>query len=140
MSVSVCVYVTNRAQVHAFNVLKSIFHDTSLGAEVLGLADDGLILAVNGFSSPSWAVRNACTILFGTLVSRVFGCKRVKDDGSRLNATTASVFFGRSVAYIIHFIFTSPEFSLSLSLPLPLSFFILHQFLSSLPRSDIQIP
>ena len=82
-------------QVHAFNILRALFHDTALGADVQCLAADSMELAICGFSSPSWAIRNACTLLFGTLLCRMLGCKRVRDEGSRLNSITAAQFFFR---------------------------------------------
>ena len=82
-------------QVHAFNVLQAIFHDTHLGAGAAPLAATGVVLAIRGFGSPSWAVRNACTLLFGALVTRMLGCKRVKEDSSRVNSITASQCFSR---------------------------------------------
>lgn len=44
---------TDIPQVHAFNILKAIFRDTRMGADVLGFVDHGLILAIDGFSH-SW--------------------------------------------------------------------------------------
>ena len=52
-------------QVHAINILKALYQDTSLGCGVLQYASQGTVMAVTGFTSSSWAVRNASMQLFG---------------------------------------------------------------------------
>ena len=47
------------------NILRALFRDSSLGSEILNYAEDGIILTIDGFSSPSWAIRNASQILLG---------------------------------------------------------------------------
>ena len=54
-------------QAHGMNILKMLYQDTSLGTHTLQYAGNGLILAISGFASPSWAIRNAATQLFGTV-------------------------------------------------------------------------
>ena len=39
-------------QVHAFNILRTIFMDAKLGTDVLPYVSEGFILAIKGFSSP----------------------------------------------------------------------------------------
>jgi hypothetical protein len=39
-------------QVHAFNILRTIFMDAKLGTDVLPYVSDGFVLAIKGFSSP----------------------------------------------------------------------------------------
>ncbi len=50
---------------HAINILKALYQDTSLGSGVLQYASQGTVMAVSGFASSSWAVRNASMQLFG---------------------------------------------------------------------------
>lgn len=52
-------------QVHAINILKAVYQEASLGPSVLQYASKGTIMAVSGFASSSWAVRNASMQLFG---------------------------------------------------------------------------
>ena len=52
-------------QVHAINILKALYQEASLGPSVLQYASKGTIMAVSGFASSSWAVRNASMQLFG---------------------------------------------------------------------------
>lgn len=57
--------VSLTTQVHAINILKALYQDTSLGCAVLQYASQGTVMAVTGFASSSWAVRNASMQLFG---------------------------------------------------------------------------
>lgn len=50
---------------HAINILKALYQDTSLGCGVLQYASQGTAMAVTGFASSSWAVRNASMQMFG---------------------------------------------------------------------------
>ncbi|KAJ7360154.1 hypothetical protein OS493_018142 [Desmophyllum pertusum] len=80
-------------QVHAINILKALYQDTSLGCEVLQYASQGTVMAVSGFASSSWAVRNASMQLFGSLVKRMLGQRRGTDDDSEMNTISAMDFF-----------------------------------------------
>ncbi|XP_019627525.1 PREDICTED: thyroid adenoma-associated protein homolog isoform X1 [Branchiostoma belcheri] len=82
-------------QVHALNVLRALFSDSTLGAAMLGHISDAVILAISGFSSPVWAIRNAAMQLYGTLLIRMLGPKRVRDEHSAENTITAREFFTR---------------------------------------------
>ncbi|XP_054977964.1 thyroid adenoma-associated protein isoform X2 [Sorex araneus] len=82
-------------KVHALNILRALFRDTRLGENVIPYVAEGLQAAVLGFSSPVWAVRNSSTLLFSTLITRVFGVKRGKDELSKKNRMTGSEFFSR---------------------------------------------
>ncbi|GFN94469.1 thyroid adenoma-associated protein [Plakobranchus ocellatus] len=62
-------------QSHALNILKAIFCDASLAPRVMPLLSRVVILVIEGFDSPSWAIRNAATQLISTLVTRIFGQK-----------------------------------------------------------------
>ncbi|XP_066282258.1 tRNA (32-2'-O)-methyltransferase regulator THADA-like [Branchiostoma lanceolatum] len=82
-------------QVHALNVLRALFSDSTLGSAMLGHISDAVILAISGFSSPVWAIRNAAMQLYGTLLTRMLGPKRVRDEHSAENTITAREFFTR---------------------------------------------
>ena len=86
-----------RTQTHALNILRNLFQDSNVMIDVQGMAEDAFMVAVKGFASPAWAVRNGSLLLFGALVTRLLGAKRVRDEHSRLNAVTASEFFERCV-------------------------------------------
>ncbi|CAG8489964.1 6184_t:CDS:10 [Paraglomus occultum] len=82
-------------QVHAFNSLRTIFMDARLATEVLTFVADGIMLSIRGFASHSWAIRNCSVMLFSTLVQRVFGTKKVKDEQHSINKLTGREFFSR---------------------------------------------
>nr|XP_044628256.1 thyroid adenoma-associated protein isoform X2 [Equus asinus] len=82
-------------QVHALNILRALYRDTRLGGNVIPYIADGAKAAILGFTSPVWAVRNSSTLLFSTLITRIFGVKRGKDELSKKNRMTGSEFFSR---------------------------------------------
>ena len=47
------------------NILRLLYQDTALGNDVLQFIEQGFILAVKGFASPLWSIRNAAMQLFG---------------------------------------------------------------------------
>ena len=70
MNFRLCISVIHlnfflETQVHAINILKALYQEASLGPSVLQYASKGTIMAVSGFASSSWAVRNASMQLFG---------------------------------------------------------------------------
>ncbi|XP_006839467.1 PREDICTED: thyroid adenoma-associated protein [Chrysochloris asiatica] len=82
-------------QVHALNILRALFRDTRLGENIIPYVADGAKAAILGFTSPVWAVRNSSTLLFSTLITRIFGVKRAKDELSKKNRLTGREFFSR---------------------------------------------
>ncbi|XP_075060252.1 tRNA (32-2'-O)-methyltransferase regulator THADA isoform X2 [Mixophyes fleayi] len=82
-------------QVHALNILRAVFRDTHLGENVIPYVGEGTQAAILGFTSPVWAVRNSSTLLFSTLITRIFGVKRGKDERSKKNRMTGREFFSR---------------------------------------------
>ncbi|XP_053314799.1 thyroid adenoma-associated protein [Spea bombifrons] len=82
-------------QVHALNILRALFRDTRLGENIIPYVGEGTRAAILGFTSPVWAVRNSSTLLFSTLITRIFGVKRGKDERSKKNRMTGREFFSR---------------------------------------------
>ncbi|KAM5292637.1 tRNA (32-2'-O)-methyltransferase regulator THADA-like [Ctenodactylus gundi] len=82
-------------QVHALNVLRALFRDTRLGESIIPYVADGAKAAILGFTSPVWAVRNSSTLLFSSLITRIFGVQRGKDELSKTNRMTGREFFSR---------------------------------------------
>ncbi|KAG3267396.1 THADA, armadillo repeat containing, transcript variant X2 [Ictidomys tridecemlineatus] len=82
-------------QVHALNILRALFRDTRLGENIIPYVADGAKAAILGFTSPVWAVRNSSTLLFSSLITRIFGVKRGKDELSKTNRMTGREFFSR---------------------------------------------
>ncbi|XP_065068147.1 tRNA (32-2'-O)-methyltransferase regulator THADA-like isoform X1 [Rhopilema esculentum] len=69
-------------KVITLNILRAMFRDSKFGEDVFPYASDGLMIAVKGFSSSIWAIRNACTLLFSALMSRVFGVRKFPMSGN----------------------------------------------------------
>ncbi|XP_015774921.1 PREDICTED: thyroid adenoma-associated protein-like [Acropora digitifera] len=82
-------------QVHACNILRALYRETKLGEDVFPFVSNGVVVAVKGFHSNNWAMRNSSTLLFSALVTRVFGVKRAKDEHSKENCMTGREFFSR---------------------------------------------
>ncbi|KAF9430596.1 hypothetical protein BGZ94_005769 [Podila epigama] len=82
-------------QIHAMNVLRRLFMDAKLSTSVLPYVGQGLELSIRAFTSPSWAVRNCGVMLFSTLLHRVFGAKRVRDEHLAINGITSRELFAR---------------------------------------------
>ncbi|XP_029030898.1 thyroid adenoma-associated protein [Betta splendens] len=92
-------------QVHALNILRALYRDTRLGENIIPFVSDGMRAAVLGFTSPVWAVRNSSTLLFSTLITRIFGVKKGKDEHSKKNRMTGREFFTRFPAlypFLLH--------------------------------------
>ncbi|EKX50149.1 hypothetical protein GUITHDRAFT_135333 [Guillardia theta CCMP2712] len=62
-----------RARVHALNILRHIFLDTTLSKEVSAFLPPAISSAISGFGASSWAVRNSSTLAFSVLLSRSMG-------------------------------------------------------------------
>ncbi|XP_029449183.1 thyroid adenoma-associated protein isoform X2 [Rhinatrema bivittatum] len=87
--------VSTIPQVHALNILRALFRDARLSESIIPYVADGAQAAILGFTSPVWAVRNSSTLLFSTLITRIFGVKRGKDERSKKNRMTGREFFSR---------------------------------------------
>lgn len=86
-----------RALTHSMNILRIIYRHAQLGEMVSPFIEEGMKIAINGFASSVWGVRNSSTLLFSALMVRIFGVQRNKDseDMSLKNRMTARVFFMR---------------------------------------------
>ena len=81
--------------IHACNILRVLFRDSLLGDAVLPFVAKGVIIALNGFKSSLWSIRNSATLLFSALITRIFGVKRSKNELSKKNCMTSRSFFLR---------------------------------------------
>jgi len=67
----------NIPRVHAFNVIRVIFADRDLSVETTAHAARGLEVCIRAFSSPAWETRNAATLAFASLLTKVCGCMNI---------------------------------------------------------------
>ncbi|KAG6541059.1 hypothetical protein Mapa_017546 [Marchantia paleacea] len=81
--------------VHAFNVLRVVFHDTNLATDTSGFCAEGLMTAIQAFSSSHWEIRNGATLAFTALVHRMIGFLNVYQRESAKRAITGFEFFHR---------------------------------------------
>ena len=82
-------------QFNAINILRSVFRDANLNNDVMRYVERGVVLTINGFSSPSWSIRNASTQLLSTLIPRMLGQRLSQEETSMHNMSTADIFFHR---------------------------------------------
>jgi len=83
------------SRVHSLNILRTLYRDSKLGDLVSTFVEQGIKVAISGFKASNWAERNAATLLFSALMTRIFGVKREKDTISSKNCLTGKVFFQR---------------------------------------------
>eukprot|EP01027_Heterolobosea_sp_BB2_P017882 GEZU01025284.1.p1 GENE.GEZU01025284.1~~GEZU01025284.1.p1 ORF type:complete len:1124 (+),score=312.07 GEZU01025284.1:1727-5098(+) len=76
------------AQVHSLNILKTIFEESALSSAVIPYVAKGFIIALNGFSSPYWAIRNSSTLLFSSILLRSVGSKKTVTTDFDVQSTT----------------------------------------------------
>ncbi|KFM77890.1 Thyroid adenoma-associated protein-like protein, partial [Stegodyphus mimosarum] len=72
--------------------------DSRLSQSILTHLDCIIPACVSGFSSSLWAVRNGALQLFGVLLPRMCGQKKVRDEDSEHNLVSASELFSRCPA------------------------------------------
>jgi hypothetical protein len=83
------------SSVHALNVLRVLVRDGDLASELGPAIGAALQKAIQGFAVSNFAVRNSCMMLFSSLMQRVFGVKKVRDEQSFKNRLHAREFFQR---------------------------------------------
>jgi hypothetical protein len=81
------------ANVHARNVLSTLVRDVTTGPLLTAHVPRIYHLAVTGFASRNYGLRNASMLLFAALQCRVVGSKMVRDEESAQNLLSARKFF-----------------------------------------------
>lgn len=94
---SICNVTLTEVKTHALNILRSLFKHTQLGDLTKNYAQDGLIAAIKSYDEKTWAERNAATLLYSSLITRIFGVQRTKDHVNLTvhNKMTVKIFFDR---------------------------------------------
>ncbi|PIK36638.1 putative thyroid adenoma-associated protein-like isoform X1 [Apostichopus japonicus] len=82
-------------QAHALNIMRSLFRSAIIVEDVSIYVSNVLQCTISGFSSPSFVVRNSSMQLFGILVSKLFGQKKVTEEHSLMNALSVEELFSR---------------------------------------------
>eukprot|EP01041_Mallomonas_annulata_P002162 gene2162-4208_t len=81
-----------KTSVHALNIIRLILLDGALGPDLDQFIAQATILAVRGFKSPRWAVRNSSMMVFASVVQRSVDNDK-NDTGGGRPPTTAYEFF-----------------------------------------------
>ncbi|KAI4458024.1 thada/death receptor interacting protein [Holotrichia oblita] len=86
-----------KSRIHSMNILRSLYRNNNLGEIVAQYIAQGVIIAVSAFNHDKWGIRNSATLLFATLITRMFGVQRSRDveELSLRNRLPARVFFMR---------------------------------------------
>lgn len=70
--------VSERCRVHALNILKLLFHDSSMVKSMEAYVAPALQASIVGFQATSWGVRNSSMMVFAVVTTRwvvdVGGC------------------------------------------------------------------
>lgn len=82
-----------RAIVHALNIIRLIILDATLGPDLYPYIAEATKIAVRGFKSDRWAVRNSSMMVFSAVVQRSVDNDKKENGGAR--AATPEEFFGR---------------------------------------------
>ncbi|XP_066944659.1 tRNA (32-2'-O)-methyltransferase regulator THADA-like [Macrobrachium rosenbergii] len=82
----------------ALHILHSLVIHASLAHHLIQHMPSITMTCLKAFTSNSWALRNAALQLYGAVVPRMVGQKKVRDDSSILNSLTASEFLARHAA------------------------------------------
>ncbi|KAF8789183.1 hypothetical protein HNY73_007144 [Argiope bruennichi] len=82
-------------QAHAYHLLKILVMEASLSQAILSHLDSIIPICITGFTSPVWPILNGALQLFGVLLPRICGQKKVKDEDSEHNQISASELFAR---------------------------------------------
>lgn len=85
------------SRTHALNILRALYRCSELNQAVGQHISDGFIVAIQAYDADTWAERNSATLLFSSLMLRVFGVQRHKDTDQLniRNKMTGRTFFQR---------------------------------------------
>ncbi|KAK5650107.1 hypothetical protein RI129_001136 [Pyrocoelia pectoralis] len=79
LDVSSNIVLPSEQRILGLNILRALFRHNHFGETVMPYCASGLKIAIRGFSSSTWGVRNSSTLLFSALIIRIFGVQRLRD-------------------------------------------------------------
>ncbi|KAI8609725.1 putative death-receptor fusion protein-domain-containing protein [Chytriomyces sp. MP71] len=82
-------------QVHAYNIIRRLLSDATITDLMRDYFSDCFVLCIDGLSSQSFPIRNCATMLFSSLVTKVLGVKKNRDEDHAINTVTGREFFAR---------------------------------------------
>ena len=82
----------------ALHMIRALIRNSNLSMHVSSLLEDITIMTITGLRSHIWQIRNVSTVLFGSLMPRVFGPSNVKhEDSDRFGSISPRDFFTKFV-------------------------------------------
>ncbi|KAJ3070496.1 hypothetical protein HDU98_006506 [Podochytrium sp. JEL0797] len=82
-------------QVHSFNIVRRLLMDATITDLMRGYFAECFVLSIDGLTSSSFPIRNCATMLFSSLVTKVIGVKKSKDQDHAINTVSGREFFAR---------------------------------------------
>ena len=82
-------------KVHCLNILRALFKDNTLRDLMHQYISTSIPLVITSVSSVHWPIRNSSHLLFSSIISRVFGVKRTREEHAWQNKITTHNFFTR---------------------------------------------
>ncbi|XP_065363222.1 tRNA (32-2'-O)-methyltransferase regulator THADA isoform X2 [Calliphora vicina] len=88
---------STESRTHALNILRALFRCTDLNEAVGEFVSEGVMAAIRSYDANTWSEKNSATLLFASLITRIFGVQRTKDSDNLniRNRMTGRVFFLR---------------------------------------------
>lgn len=87
----------SETRTHSLNILRALFRCSDLNDAIGEYIADGIKCAILGYGAESWIERNSSTLLFSSLMVRIFGVQRNRDSDEvdMKNKMTGRIFFLR---------------------------------------------
>lgn len=85
-------------QVHAKNTMRTIFTEAKLAGITFAFVERGFAVAIHGFTSPIFPIRNSSILLFDALLTRALGQKYARQDidpSAPNRSVSSKVFFAK---------------------------------------------
>ncbi|XP_061403035.1 tRNA (32-2'-O)-methyltransferase regulator THADA [Musca vetustissima] len=97
LELAACKENSSESRTHALNILRALFRCSDLNEAVGEYVSQGITAAINGYDARNWSEKNSATLLFASLMTRIFGVQRTKDTENLniRNKMTGRVFFLR---------------------------------------------
>jgi hypothetical protein len=79
--------------IHCLNILRALIRDHRMIEKINPFVEESVKVSLIKFKSTSFAVRNCASMQFNSLIVRIFGVKRNKEDNSKKNKMSSRLFF-----------------------------------------------
>ncbi|RKP17203.1 hypothetical protein ROZALSC1DRAFT_24442, partial [Rozella allomycis CSF55] len=83
----------DHVKIHSMNIIKSIIKESTLKKNIINYISDCMEICLSSLKSKDWNIRNCGMMLFSSLIVRIFGSKKSKDESLKENKITANELF-----------------------------------------------